>query len=498
MWNSLLERWWELAASTEAWYLDLFRVMGWVDPGQAGRIAVGATLFVLLSVIAVPLWFAFRRHRSPGTEGPSLAELTRGPRRLGYMALFLLLAGFGGWSSTAPLASAAIAPGVVSPDGSRKTIQHLEGGIIQAIHVREGDFVVAGQKLVTLKATQARADFEVLRERYVHLLASEARLIAEQIGAEEIAFPEELKTLGGGEAQRAIPGQEDLLRSRRASQQGKEQILGQRVKQLEEEISGLREVIAAQDTQLALLGQEIKGTKILYQKGLVPLPRLLALQRAEADIHGQQAANRARIARDNQEIGETEMQLLTLRQENKERVNEELTKVRADLAELRSQFPSRADVLSRTVIEAPIAGIVMNVRVTTESGVVKPGEPLLDIVPAEAKLIIDARVKPIDIDTVHPGMKARVLLTAYRQRNLPQIHGTLRSISADRLIDDRSGEAYFLAKVEVDRAELARLADVRLTPGMPAEVMILTGEQTLLNYLLRPLLDSVTKGFRES
>jgi len=192
------------------------------------------------------------------------------------------------------------------------------------------------------------------------------------------------------------------------------------------------------------------------------------------------------------------MQLLTLRQENKERVNEELTKVRADLAELRSQFPSRADVLSRTVIEAPIAGIVMNVRVTTESGVVKPGEPLLDIVPAEAKLIIDARVKPIDIDTVHPGMKARVLLTAYRQRNLPQIHGTLRSISADRLIDDRSGEAYFLAKVEVDRAELARLADVRLTPGMPAEVMILTGEQTLLNYLLRPLLDSVTKGFRES
>jgi HlyD family type I secretion membrane fusion protein len=192
------------------------------------------------------------------------------------------------------------------------------------------------------------------------------------------------------------------------------------------------------------------------------------------------------------------MQLLTMRQEDKERVNEELTKVRAGLAELRSQFPSRADILSRTVIAAPITGTIMNVRVTTESGVVGPGQPLLDIVPVEAKLIVDARVKPIDIDTVHPGMKARVLLTAYRQRNLLQIYGSLRSISADRLIDDRSGEAYFLAKVEVDRAELARLKDVRLLPGMPAEVMILTGERTLLDYLLREFTESVTKSFRES
>jgi HlyD family type I secretion membrane fusion protein len=139
----------------------------------------------------------------------------------------------------------------------------------------------------------------------------------------------------------------------------------------------------------------------------------------------------------------------------------------------------------------------MNVRVTTESGVVGPGEPILDIVPAESKLIVDARVKPIDIDTIQPGMRARVLLTAYRQRSLPQIQGILRSISADRLTDNRSGEVYFLAKVEVDQAELARLKDVRMSPGMPADVMILTGEQTLLDYFLRPLLDSVTKGFRE-
>jgi HlyD family type I secretion membrane fusion protein len=497
MWDSLLEHWRALAASTEAWYLEFFRAMGWVDPGQAGRIAAGATPFILLGGIAVLLWLALRRHRSRGSDGPSLAHLTRRPRRLGYAALLLLVVGFGGWSAIAPLASAAIAIGVVSPDGYRKTVQHLEGGIIRAIHVQEGDFVAAGQKLVTLEETQARANYEELRERYVYLLAMEARLIAEQTGAETIEFPAELTTLGTGEAQ-SVRSEEDLFLSRRASREGRERILAQRVKQLDEEIVGLHAVIAAESTQLELIEQEIAGVKELYDKGLERLPRLLALQRSQAAIRGEQASYRAQIARNKQQIGESEMQLLTMRQEDKEKINEDLTKVRSALAELRSQLPSRADVLTRTIIAAPIAGTVMNVRVTTESGVLRPGEPILDIVPVEAKLIIDARVKPIDIDTVQPGMKAHVLLTAYRQRNLLQIHGSLRSISADRLIDDRSGEAYFLAKVEVERAELARLKDVRLMPGMPAEVMILTGERTLLDYFLREFLESVTKSFRES
>jgi HlyD family secretion protein len=497
MWDTIVERWWEFANTADGWLRDLLQMAGWPVPGQAGRFAIGAALLILLGGILLLLARVLSRP-SPEKERPSLAELTRWPRRLGYAALLLLLVGFGGWSSTAPLASAALAPAVVSPEGSRKTVQHLEGGIIRTIHVREGDTVIAGQPLVTLEETQARGNFEELRERYVHLLAVEARLVAEQTGEERIEVPKEFETLGVPEEGRdAMSGQEDLLLSRRATQEGRERILGQRIKQLEEENSGLEEVIAAEGTQLALIGKEIEGTEALYKKGLERLPRLLALQREQANIGAQQAANRARIARGNQEIGETEIQLLTLRQEYKERANEDLTKVRAGLAELRSQFPSRADILTRTVIAAPIAGTVMKMRVTTESGVVGPGEPILDIVPTEAKLIVDARVKPIDIDTIKTGMKARVLLTVYRQRNLPQIHGIVRSISADRLIDDRTGEAYFLAKVEVDPAELAHLPDVRLSPGMPADVMILTGEQTLLGYLLRPLLDSVEKGFRE-
>jgi HlyD family secretion protein len=485
-------------AAVSAWYAALVGPGGPLEYWALGRAAAGTTLLVVVAGLLVLLWWAFRRRHAGGGAAASLARLTRRPRALGYAALLVLCGGFGTWAWLAPLASAAIAPGVVSPDGSRKTVQHFEGGIIRAIYVREGDLVVAGQPLVTLEDTQARAGYEELRERYVHLLAAESRLIVEQTGSGEVQLPANLTILGSREAKRAIEGQVDLLRSRRATLRGREQILGQRVKQLDEENAGLAEMIAAQDLQLALIDQEIAGVQELYDKGLERLPRLLELQRAQAAIRAEQAGNRAQIARNRQEIGETEMQLLTMRQEDKERVDEELATVRTALAELRSQLSSREDVLSRTLVLAPISGIAMNLQITTESGVLTPGEPILDIVPAEAKLIIDARVKPIDIDTVEAGMQARILLPAYQQRNLPQIHGTVRSISADQLLDERSGEAYFLAKVEVDAAQLARLEDVRLSPGMPAEVMVLTGEHTLLDYLLRPLLDSLTKSFREN
>lgn len=427
-----------------------------------------------------------------------LPKMTLRPRLLGYAAAALLLATLWAWATMAPLASAALAPGVVSPDGYRKTVQHLEGGIIQAIHVREGDVVREGQELLTLDETQALARHRELRERYATLLAMQARLLAEQAGAETITFPDALLEMTDVNAQTTMQGQAALLDSRRATRAGREQILGQRIRQLDEEVAGLVAVIAAEDDQIKLIRQEISVVQGLYHKGLERLPRLLALQRGLAEIEGSKATNRAKIARNGQEIGEARIQLLTMRDQETERVNEELTKVNANLAELRSQLAARADVLARTVVRAPIAGTVMNVLVTTESGVLAPGAPILDIVPAAATLVIDAQVRPKDIDNVQPGMRTRVILTAYRQRNLPQIHGVLRSISADRIVEDRSGNAYFLAKVEVDPKDLEALKDVHLMPGMPAEVMILVGEQTVMDYLFRPLVESLTKSFRES
>jgi HlyD family type I secretion membrane fusion protein len=498
--GSALEAAWRaleaLAFRLTPWLEGGLAELGWTEPA-AQRLVIIIALAGLAGLGLIGALVLARRGPGRATE-LTLAELTGRPRRYGYAAALALLLFFGGWSALAPLASAALAPGVISPDGSRKTVDHLEGGIVRAIHVREGDAVAAGAALVTLEDVQARARYEELRERYLYLLAVEARLTAERSGALGIGFPDELLAATDASVRQAVASQRELLESRRSTQAGRERILKQRVRQLDEQNAGLEEVYLAQERQLALIREEIAGVQQLFDKGLAQYPRLLALKRAEADLEAEKAANRARIAENAQRIGETEIQLLTLREEVIEKANDELAEVQRQLAEIRSQMPSRADILARTVIRAPIAGTVMNVRATTESGVIRPGEPILEIVPRDATLIIDARVRPADIDRVRPGMQARVLLTAYRQRTLPLIHGVLRSVSADRLTEERSGEAYFLAKVEVNAADLASLEEVRLLPGMPAEIMLLDDEQTLVDYLLSPILQSLDRSFREN
>lgn len=457
-----------------------------------------ALMAAVATLVLIALTWALRI-RSPAfrISKRDLKRRTRSARMLGYLSAVLFVGGIGVWSTMAVLASAVVAPGVVSPEGSRKTVQHLEGGIIGTIHVREGDKVTAGQVLVSMETTAAQGHYDELHERYVRLLAAEARLVAELAGKDEITFPSELTSIDNETAQKVAVGEQGLLRSRLATREGRERILSKRIEQIEEQITGFREVIAAQADQLALIDREIKSAQELYDKGLERLPRILALQRAQADIRANQASNRSHVARNQQQIGETELQLLNLRQQDGEAANEDLSKVRGGLAELRSQLPSRQDMLARTAITAPISGTVMNLRVTTESGVISSGQPILDIVPSEPDLVIDSRIRPADIDMVHPKMPARVVLSAYPTRHFAQIHGLLTSVSADRLTDERTGEPYFLAKVKVDAAELGKLHEVRLSPGMPAEVMILTGEQTLLDYMLAPVFDSLNRGLRE-
>ncbi|MER8373947.1 HlyD family type I secretion periplasmic adaptor subunit [Mesorhizobium sp. M1406] len=468
----------------------------WFDGlGLPARIAVAAAAAALL----LPILANFFRRRSHAFRASKrdLKQRTRPARMLGYVSAIGFVGGIAVWSSVALLASAVVANGIVSPEGYRKTVQHLEGGIIGAIHVREGDKVSAGQILISMKTTDAQGRYDELQGRYIRLLAAEARLLAELAKQDQIIFPKELTSIDSEIARKVVVEEQALLNSRLATREGREQILNKRIAQIEEQITGSREVIAAQGEQLGLIDQEIGSATVLYKKGLERLPRILALQRAQADIRANQASNRSQVARNEQQIGETNLQLLNLRQQDSESANEDLAKVRGDLAELRSQLPSRQDVLTRTDIAAPIAGTVMNLRVTTESGVISSGQALLDIVPNEPNLVIDSRIKPADIDMVHPDMPARVVLSAYPTRHLPQIHGLLTSVSADRLTDERTGEPYFLAKVKVDTADLEKLHDVHLSPGMPAEVMILTGEHTLLDYMLAPVRDSLNRGFRE-
>jgi HlyD family type I secretion membrane fusion protein len=251
--------------------------------------------------------------------------------------------------------------------------------------------------------------------------------------------------------------------------------------------------------QLKLIEDEIKGVRTLVDKGLERKPRLLALQRAQADIRGQQAALRGKVAANKEAIGQAQLENLTTEQQDRQRINHELDEARKRLDEVRNRLPSSEDALVRTVVRAPIDGEVVNLRATTVSGVLKPGEPILDLMPSLADLLIEARLQPTAIKDVRRGLPARVVLTAYPQRNLPIIHGVVREVSADRLVDERTGQSYFAAQVAVDKDELATLdgGKVALLSGMPTEVMILTGERTFLDYLLRPFYDTVRRAFRE-
>lgn len=439
-----------------------------------------------------------------GTEmpkpAPPLRTVTWPTVFVGLLIILVFFVGLGSWAATAPLASAALAPGVVSPDGSRRTVQHLEGGIIAEMLVDDGSEVEAGDPLLVLAEVQSRASFDMLIGETRTLMAIQARLLAEITGAEALRFPDELRAAAEDPSVADImEAQSDLFSSRTQTFEGRQAILGQRVNQLRAEMQGLENHIVSQERQLDLIDQEIVGVQQLVDQGLERLPRLLALQRAQAEIEGEMARNTAAIARAEQSIGETELQMMTVGTQRLDELNERLTEVRSQLAELEERRRASEDVLSRTVITAPVSGTVVNMHFHTVGGVIGPGEPILDIVPRDEDMLIDARVSPVDIDVVHRGLQAQVVLSAYKQRNLPRIQGTVRSVSADSLVDEQTGQPYFLARIEVPQEELDGLAeDIQLSPGMPAEVMIMTGERTALQYLYEPVSDTFRRSFREN
>jgi len=429
-----------------------------------------------------------------------MADLRR-PALAGALVVGVGLGGFGLWAASAPLAGAAIAPGVISPDGSRRTVQHLEGGIIQSILVKDGSVVRAGDPLIVLEDVQARAGFDVLKARFHTLAATQARLLAEQARADEIRFPDWLiaATDEDASALQTMVAQRQLFRTRAEGLAQRRAILSRRIAQLNDEITGLRAQIAADDQQIALIAEEIEGLDLLYRKGLAPKTRLLALQRAKSGIEGDRAERRARIARTSQAIGETELQIIAQSTAHQDDANEELTRTQAELAEIEQRITASRDVLTRTLIKAPSDGTVVELRFRTPGGVIRPGEPILDLVPGDEELLVDARLSPLDIDVVAPGLTAQVVLPAFKQRHMPRIEGTVRSISADALVDPHSGERYFQARIEVDQSQLETIVPkVELTPGMPAEVFVMTGERTVLDYLLQPLAASLSRAFRES
>lgn len=430
---------------------------------------------------------------------PSLRRELRGPASLGVVILvgFFLLGG--GWAATAPIAGAAVAPGVVSPEGSRQRVQHLEGGIIQQIRVREGDRVEADDVLVTLAGVGAQAEAGQLTGRLQALAATEARLQAERSGDGSIDFRHPaLARRDDPEVSKLIEQQNNQFATRNANDESQEAILSQRIAQLRQQIAGAEKQLESVRRQNELIGQEVLIVKDMVEKGYERKSRLLALQRTEADLLGQEGELLSRVARAEEQIGETKLQIVNVKVKRKEEVDQQLSETQAKRSEVEQQIKESLDKVARTSIVAPVSGTILDMKFKTTGGVVRPGEEMLSIVPDRDELIIDARIGPRDVDDVRPGQHAYVIFPSFPQRNLHRIDASVRSVSADAFQDEKSGERFYTAKIEIDRKQLERLdPNVVLTPGMPAEAFISTIERTVLEYLVQPFLYSVEHGFRE-
>lgn len=415
----------------------------------------------------------------------------------GFLVIALFFGGFGSWATLAPLDSAAIAPGVIAVDSRRKTVQHFEGGIIEKILVDEGSQVAAGQDLIILDNTQAQAQLGLVRAQYHSALALKARLEAERDGLRGIGFPAVLSGKDvSRETRNVLATQRRIFKARAQSQANQVAIFAQRAAQLEEEITGLQEEIHEQDQQIALLDEELASLQKMVDRGFDSKPRLLALEREKSEVAGARAQNRSKIARARQSIGETHLQVTDLKNERQKEVAQQLREVETEIADLQQRIAAASDVFTRTSLKAPVSGTVVNLQVFTTGGVISPGQPLMDIVPQGDRLVIEARVEPNDIDTVHADLPAKVRLTAFAQSVSEVFDGRVIQVSADRLTDERSGSAYYQARVVLNEGQV-ELDKLELLPGMPAEVMIVTGKRTPLDYLLKPILTSFGRALKE-
>ncbi len=429
----------------------------------------------------------------------------RAIRRQGLALVLIVFGGFGAWASLAPLHSASLAPGVITVEHYRKTVQHLEGGIIRTLDVHDGDSVEQDQVIATIDDTQPRAQLEVLRGQLYIRITQEARLAAQRDGLPTVQYPQELLAhRQDARVQDAMRLQDQTFKVRRAANDGESAVYRRQIEQLRAKVKGLQAQTRSRDRLVESYRGDLTDFKSLLKEGFTEKQKVEELERALAQTEGQRGGLLSDIAASELQIAEIELKILQLHKDLQREVTKELSEVQTELFGLREKVQSLERTVERTVIKAPVSGMVLGLAVHTIGAVIQPGGRLLDIVPQDQKLIIEAQVSPIDIDRVKVGQVAEVRFSAFKTRDLPTIEGTLISVSADRIVGDNrernSGDtAYYLARVEVSPAGLQalRAADLALVPGMPTEVLINTGARTLVQYLMKPLTDTVKRSFIE-
>jgi len=439
-------------------------------------------------------------HRSVGIslDGPERSRPRAG--RLVLAGLVVTIGFFGGfmaWAVLAPLDEAAVAPGTIVVEGTRRTLSHLEGGIVREILVRDGSRVEAGQVVLRLDDVQSGATLDSLKAQRFALMGQIARLEAEAAGAAAITFPEELVSAESARAREAVVGQRALFEARQASLASQLLVLEARVAQQEAIISGARGQIEATRRQLELMRQEETMRSNLVRQGLARIPELLALQRSLAALEGQQQDLQGQVRRGEGAIEEARNGIAQARDQRRQEIGTEEREAATRLADTEERLRAAADVSARREIVAPEAGTILNLRQFTLGAVLRAGEPAMDLVPASDRLVAEVNVQPNDIDVVHVGLEADLRLPAFRQRLIPVLHGRVTFVAADATTDPQTRASHFRTQIRIDEAQLAALPEIALVPGMPVEGHVRIGSRSFWRYLTQPVRDSLARAFRE-
>lgn len=417
----------------------------------------------------------------------------------GAIVTSVLTLGIGGWAATTDISGAVVAGGALVVESNVKKVQHPTGGVVGEVRVREGDLVKAGDVLLRLDDTQTRANLAIVTKALDELAARQARDEAERDAAAQVTFPADLLArIAEPDVARAVEGERRFFETRRSAREGQVAQLRERISQLREQIQGLDDQVAAKQREISLIEEELKGVRILWQKNLIQLARLTALERDAARLQGERGALISNIAQTRGKIVETELQIIQIDQDLRSEVSKDLAEIRSRTSEYVERKVAAEDQLRRIEIRSPQDGMVHQLTAHTVGGVISPqGEPIMLIVPAADALSAEVKIAPQDIDQVRVGQTAVVRFPAFNQRTTPELQGEVTRISADVSLDQKSGVSFYTLRINVPESELERLKGLRLVPGMPVETFIRTGDRTVISYLVKPLTDQINKTWRE-
>jgi HlyD family type I secretion membrane fusion protein len=424
--------------------------------------------------------------------------------RIGAAIAFAFFVLFLGWAALTPLDAGVNAPGAIAVVGNRQTVQNKDGGVITALHVREGQHVEAGQVLVELAAPDLKASERALTSDYLTLLAERARLLAERAGQRDFAPPPEFATLSPEDrviAEQVMRLQRSEMAARSGSMSAQQSVLGERGQQLVQQQSGFTQQRAALIEEQRLIGEELDGLKKIAEKGFASMNRVRELERQQAELKGQQAQMESEYARAGEGIGETRMQSLSVSRDRIEKIEGDLKDTQAKISETLPKLVATREQLEHSTVRAPATGQVVGLEVFTVGGVVAPGQKLMDIVPDGRELVIQSQLKPTDADDAYPGQKAQIRFLSVHNRTLPLITGTVRTVSADTFTDEKTGRTYFRTEIVVPVAEMNKVRSQtgsgELRPGLPVDAVLKVRNRTALQYLVEPLSGALWRSGHE-